>query len=187
MSKHRDHTPPRPGDKLWDINGYPDNRGLPTVRVVCEGRRDRGTGHEECVIATFGCGPFDPRAECGNWFWDSDAAVGGGPRHPTTRLREDKSTRLATQAEKDAGWRWDVVEVEPKAHVGTLHTGGILHLACPRCSLDLRLREAALREYLDAVMKAELDLDDEAVALLQAAGRKLPLLGLIARQTKPKG
>jgi hypothetical protein len=187
MSK-REYRPPREGDAVGMVNGWPDSRGLPTVRVVCEGWRDKGTAHKETVVATFWCFPFDPsKGECGNWFWDSDAAVGGEARHSTTRLREKKAKRRATEAEKAAGWRWEYVEATPKHHVGTTQTGGTLHLTCDRCPSDLHLKEASLQAALDAVLLAGVeDVGEDMAELLLLGARKLPLPALILLQTKPK-
>jgi hypothetical protein len=187
MSK-REHRPPREGDRVGMINGWPDSRGLPTVRVVCEGWPKKGTTHKETVIATFQCQPFDPaKGECGHWFWDEGAATGGGARHATTRLREDKAKRKVTKAEEDAGWRPGYVEVGPKHYVGTMQTGGTMHLRCPRCTSDLRLKEVTLQELLDRVLLAGVETVGADMAPLLAVGaRKLPLPALISLQTKPK-
>ncbi len=191
VPKKREYRPPRSGpegrDEVGYINGWPDNRGLPTIRVVCEGRRDRGTAHKELVIATFQCLPFDPATACGNWFWDMGVAVGGGPRDPVNRVRAEPARRLVTKHEEEAGWRPGWTEVTPKRHIGTMATGGTLRLTCPGCPADLPIKEATLQATLDAVLLAGEGLDEEAAELLRAAGRKLPLVGLIARQTKPKG
>lgn len=190
MSKPREHRPPREGlDKVGYINGWPDSRGLPTIRVVCEGRRDKGTEHPETVVATFQCFPFDPsKGECGNWFWDANVATGGGKRHATTRIREeqDKARRRVTPEEEARGWRPGWVEVAPKLDVGMTQTGGTLHLQCPRCSSDLRLKEAKLQGVLDAVIVAGAGLDADMTQLLHVGARKLSLPALIALQTKPK-
>lgn len=187
MSKRREYRPPREGDPVGMINGWPDSRGLPTMRVVCEGRRDKGTGHKEYVVATFNAQPFDPsKGECGNWFWDSDAAVGGEARHDTTRLREQKAKRLVTEAEEARGWRPGLTEVEPKHHVGTTQSGGTLHLLCRRCGLDLRIKEAHLQEALDTVYLAGEGLPHDMAELAHLAGRKLPLPALIALRTRPR-
>ncbi|MCU1692978.1 MAG: hypothetical protein JWM64_2069 [Frankiales bacterium] len=180
-------TDPGWTEKVGLLNGNPDHRGNPTVRVVCEGRHDKGTHHKETVVATFYALPFDAAGgECGNWIWDSDASVGGGKRHHGTRMRGQKARRKTTEAEKDAGYRWDHIEVDPKVYVGMTGTGNTLHLYCPRCPLDLHLKEGALQECLDEFVAAEGRLQGDMAELQKAAGRKLPLVGLIARQTKPK-
>ena len=197
MSK-REYKPPREGDRVGMINGWPDSRGLPTIRVVCEGRRDKGTEHKETVVATFQCHPFDPsKGECGNWFWDSEAAVGGEKRHATTRLREVKAKRFVTPEEEAAGWRPGLAEVMPKRTVGMTGTGCMLHLQCPRnvrapratfalCTSDLRLKEGRLQQILDDVLLAGAGLEPDMAALQQLAPRKISLPALIALQTKPK-
>lgn len=189
MSK-REYRPPRPGDKVGDINGWPDSRGLPTVRVVCEGWRAKGSEHKETVLATFQCYPFDPnKGECGAWFQDNDVAVGGGPRHDTTRLREEKAKRKATAEDRAAGWRWDSIEVTPKHHVGNMDDlSSTAHLKCDRCSSsDLHIKVEALQAALDKVLLAGDQLDDDMAELLRVGVRKLPLMALILMQTKPRG
>jgi hypothetical protein len=188
MSK-REYRPPRPGDKVGDINGWPDSRGLPTVRVICEGRRDKGTAHKETVLYTFQCFPFDPsKGECGNWFWDEGVATGGGARHATTRLREDKAKRKVTEAEEEHGFRPGYVEVGPRHSPGVMQSGGTMRLKCIRCPSDLHLKEARLQEVLDMVLLAGVeDVGEDMAALLAVGPRKLPLPALILLETKPKG
>lgn len=188
MSK-REYRPPREGfDRVQMINGWPDHRGVPTVRVVCEGWRDKGSAHKETVVATFWAMPFDPsKGECGNWIWDSDVAVGGEARHATTRLREEKAKRRVTAEEVERGWRPGYTEVQPKHHVGMTQTGGTMHLKCPRCTSDLRLKEATLQEALDRALLADVaDVGEGMETLLRLGARKLPLPALILWQTKPK-
>ena len=183
----REYRPPREGEKLGMINGWPDSRGLPTMRVVCEGRRDKGTAHPEYVVATFHAQPFDPnKGECGNWFWDSDVAVGGEARHDTTRLRESKAKRAVTEAEEERGWRPGLTEVTPKHYVGMTQSGNTMHLWCSRCKADLRIKEADLQEALDTVYLRGEVLPHDMAELANLAGRKLPLPALIALRTRPK-
>ncbi len=186
MSKKREYRPPgESGYPVGMINGWPDSRGLPTVKVVCEGRRDKGTEHAETVVATFACFPFDPsKGERGLWHWDQNVAVGGARRHATTRLREDRAKRAATEAERAGGWPWATVEASPKLYVGGMEDGQTLHLKCTRCPCDLRLKKESLQVVLDGVVLGSLD--DEAAELLHLAARKVSLPALIAVQTKPK-
>lgn len=183
----REYRPAGQGYPVQMIDGWPDHRGVPVVRVVCEGWRDKGTEHDEWVVATFWAMPFDPsKGECGNWVWDSDVAVGGEARHATTRLRERKAKRRVTPEEVDRGARPGSVEVGPKHHVGMTQTGGTIHLKCRRCTSDLRIKEAHLQELLDKTLLAELAPDADLEALQRIGARKLPLPALILLKTKPK-
>lgn len=187
MSK-REYRPKREHEPVGMIDGWPDHRGLPTVRVVCEGWPSKGTAHKETVVATFQCLPFDPsKGECGNWFWDQSVATGGGARHATTRLREDKSKRRVTDEEEERGWRPGFVEVGPKRFVASPDSRITVHLDCPRCSSDLHIKDAALQDVLDRMVTTTADdVGAELAPILHLGARKLPLPALIALQTQPK-
>lgn len=182
----REYRPPREEGELGLIDGWPDVRGLPTIRIVCEGRPETGRAHPETVVGTYKCHPFDPtKGERGEWFWDEDVATGGGARHPTTRARERKHKRKVTAAEEEQGWRPGYTDL-PKRSDGFIKADGTVRLKCPRCRCDLPLKEPALQETLNGFLLADEKAAGEMAELLHIAPRKISLLALIRLRTTPK-
>jgi hypothetical protein len=174
-------------DQARRINGQPDNRGLPTVRVVCAGRPEKATTHKLLDVAVFSTRPFDPDlGEWANWFWNRDLAVGGGRIHSTTRIREDLAKRQVTDAEVEAGWRPGLTEVTPKRHVGSADIGSTLHLKCAKCPNEGRMRAEFVTRVLDMFVVAPESVPAHLAPFLLLARRQVTLNALILLNTRPE-